>query len=570
MIIIPLGEWKIDGTEYNYLYYASPERGECMKHLRFVFYVALILLTMLAACAPKPVPTAATVPDTEPPILIPAPTEASATATLTPIILSGPEMKVGSTYQYVDGTLLVAVPAGLFTMGHGGLDNPEHTVTLGDFWIYSTKVTNQQYAFCVKSGQCTTPDLKDNIAYTDFTRLNDPVSGVNYDQAAAYCSFMHGQLPTEAEWEKTARGPDGNIFPWGNNSPGCDLLNFNNCVGKTTSVIKYPQGASYYSALDMEGNTFEWVADWYDFSYYKTGASDNPIGPDKGTQRSVRSTGYKANADQVPASTRFYANPTDHRRDLGFRCVVEDPTWFAPFCSQLSYFGKGPGGGNSGSGGIKYDCPNVSINSQPQSCKDQFTYVTVKDSHSPDPLASIGGLGSCSLISGGPGFPQVYKCTSTTTATIQSLCSFTFGGNAQCGPHYNLHSGTGVCEWDGTGSIGTQCLAGFTYDPASQCCSAIPGSAGSYPLCSVGSTLTEDSPGHYICLPNASAPNPPGASAQVLLPAGCNQNQGCNPATDPTCQSGGCPNGGTYSCTPDPRCTQFGNSCPYGPVCGCH
>ena len=124
-----------------------------MKHLRFVFYIALVLLAILAACAPNPAPTAASVPTTKPPTLIPALTEASATATLTPIILSGPDIKVGSTYQYVDGTLLVAVPAGPFTMGHGGLDNPEHMVTLDDFWIYSTKVTNQQYAFCVNSGQ---------------------------------------------------------------------------------------------------------------------------------------------------------------------------------------------------------------------------------------------------------------------------------------------------------------------------------------------------------------------------------------------------------------------------------
>ena len=214
----------------------------------------MVLLTGLAACEPKPTPIQEPIiapPNT--PTLVPALTSSQATSTLVPVILTGPEMKVGSTYPYVDGTLLVAVPAGPFTMGHGGLDNPEHQVSLGDFWIYSTKVTNQQYAFCVKTGQCTPPDLKDNVSYTAFSRLTDPVSGVTYDQSAAYCSFVHGQLPTEAQWEKTARGPNGNIYPWGNNAPICDLLNFNNCVGKTTSVIKYPQGASYYSALDMEG-----------------------------------------------------------------------------------------------------------------------------------------------------------------------------------------------------------------------------------------------------------------------------------------------------------------------------
>src|ERR1700690_2725924 len=107
-----------------------------MKRLRTAFYVVMMLLIALAACAPKPTPTEAPSAATEIPTLVPAPIEAPATATLVPIILTGPEMKVGSTYPYVDGTLLVAVPSGQFTTGHGGLDNPEHIVSLGDFWIY--------------------------------------------------------------------------------------------------------------------------------------------------------------------------------------------------------------------------------------------------------------------------------------------------------------------------------------------------------------------------------------------------------------------------------------------------
>ena len=550
-----------------------------MKHLRSVFYLAMVLLMALAACAPKPTPTEAPPAATEIPTLVPAPTEAPATATLVPIVLTGPEMKVGSTYPYVDGTLLVAVPAGPFTMGHGGSDNPEHTVSVSDFWIYSTKVTNQQYSFCVKSGQCAPPDLKDNIAYTDFARLNDPVSGVNYDQSAAYCSFVHGQLSTEAQWEKTARGPNGNIYPWGNNAPICDLLNFNNCVGKTTSVIKYPQGASFYSALDMEGNTFEWVADWYDALYYKTGGTDDPLGPDHGTVRSVRSTGYKANADQVAASTRFFANPNDHRRDLGFRCVVIDPTWFAPLCNQLSFMGTGPGGGSGGNGTITIDCPKVSIDQNPLKCSDGWTQVNVHDSYSPDSKAVVTLPGGCSLDSGGPApdhFDQGYKCTGAGLASIDSECKPpTSSGDAHCAPHYNYNSGTGICEWDGTGSIGTNCLAGFTYNPATQCCSVNPGSASNFPVtCDVGfSPVLDSSTNQYICLPGAVAPPPPHASVQVLLPPPPPCAQGtCNPATDPTCNSGGnCPNGGTYSCSPDPKCAGWPatGKCPYGPVCGC-
>jgi formylglycine-generating enzyme required for sulfatase activity len=138
--------------------------------------------------------------NTEPPTLVAA---------------SGPDMEVGSTYFYVDGTTLVAVPAGEFLMGADGKDNGEHAVTLNDYWIYSTKVTNQQFALCETLGKCTSPNLEDNPNYKDYSRSNDPVVGVTYNQAVAYCSFVHGRLPTEAEWEKSARNPDGSLYPWG-------------------------------------------------------------------------------------------------------------------------------------------------------------------------------------------------------------------------------------------------------------------------------------------------------------------------------------------------------------------
>ena len=128
-------------------------------------------------------------------------------------------------WPYVDGSILVAVPGGPFTMGHGGSDNPEHTVTLSDFWIYQAKVTNQQYALCLQAGKCKAPDPIDDFTFKDATHANDPVVGLNYSQGSDYCSFVHGRLPTEAEWEKTARGPQGNLYPWGSNAPVCDLLN---------------------------------------------------------------------------------------------------------------------------------------------------------------------------------------------------------------------------------------------------------------------------------------------------------------------------------------------------------
>jgi formylglycine-generating enzyme required for sulfatase activity len=250
----------------------------------------------------------------------------ASTPTVVPIDLAGPDIAVGLTYAYANDTLLAAVPAGEFTMGHGGTDNPVDQVWLKDFWISRTKVTNKQYASCVSLGYCTPPDAQDNPAYTDASKSDNPVVGVSYDQAVTYCAFMNARLPTEAEWEKAARGPQANIYPWGNGAPSCNLLNFNNCIRTTTNVNLYLQGKSYYGALDMEGNAFEWVADWYDPNYYQTASSTNPLGPDSGKSRSVRSSSYQSTADQVAASMRFFALPSDHRPDLGFRCAVDQPS----------------------------------------------------------------------------------------------------------------------------------------------------------------------------------------------------------------------------------------------------
>jgi len=239
-----------------------------------ILYLIVIFVLTLAACTPKA--TATTAPPTaEPPTLVPTqpptlapilPTNTEAVApspTLVTFDLSGPPMKVGSTYLYVDGSILVAVPAGPFTMGHGGQDNPEHIVTLSDFWIFRSEVSNKQFAFCVAAGKCAPPDPATDNKYGDPLRVNEPITGVNWDQADAYCKFVNGRLPTEAEWEKTARGPDGNIYPWGDAAPNCDLANVGRCQPRPVNVVDYPAGKSYYEALNLSGNVLEWVSDWY-------------------------------------------------------------------------------------------------------------------------------------------------------------------------------------------------------------------------------------------------------------------------------------------------------------------
>jgi formylglycine-generating enzyme required for sulfatase activity len=528
-----------------------------MRHLRSINSASIMLLILLAACAPQTAPTP--LPPTVPAVqqtntVVPFPTQPVATATLVPIVLSGPPMEVGSSFQYVDGSILVAVPGGPFTMGHGGSDNPEHIVTLSDFWIYKAKVVNQQYALCVNAGKCTPPDQIDDFTFGDATHANDPVVGVTWTQASDYCSFVHGQLPTEAQWEKTARGPDGNLYPWGNNAPICDVLNFNNCVGKLTDVTKYPQGQSYYKALDMEGNTFEWVADWYNALYYRNGPAEDPLGPDTGKQRSVRSSSYKSKADQTPASTRFYSVPSDHRRDLGFRCVVVDPTYFAPACQSIGSFG-------SSNTSLQPDCPKVNIGLTPV-CQKGIVTVTITDDHTNDPNAVVSGVGPCSPVSVTPGvFPQIYNCSSSTAVSIDSKCVYTESGSVQCAPHYKLNTQTDICEWDGTGTKGGQCLPGETYDPVNLCCSSQ--TQGGYPVCPLGTTLGYVPPGNVACVPNGQALNQPHHSEFVSPQDPSTCTGGGNPG-------GGCPNGQTYTCVPnpDPKCSRS-TTAPCPPICSC-
>lgn len=470
--------------------------------------VALSLI-LLSACVRTSTPTS-------------IPTEIPPTATATPVKVSPPPMQLGATDLYVDGTTLVAVPSGSFTMGDPkGKDNPQHQVTLGDFWIYSTKVTNTQYKFCFDAGYCTSPDATDNPDFGDPAIANQPVVGVTYDQAAAYCSFVHARLPTEAEWEKAARGPDENLYPWGNDKPACNLLNFGKCVGDLTSVTKYPTGKSYYGAFDMEGNAFEWVADWYAADYYPASPSNDPLGPENGDQRVIRSAAFDTDAYLLDSSRRSSADPATHTNELSFRCAVDDYnlTYFAPYCQSISAIND--------ASSITSVCPNLSITTQ-QSCKTHSTYVTFNDDHPGDPNGAVGGISNCTMISGASNsFPQAYQCTSQATVVMNSSCVFTGIENAACAPHYLLDSSTGLCKWDGSITFGNQCLPAYNYDPLDKCCRVVPGTGVSYPACPAGTSFTEDKLNHYVCLPD-SIPNSVAQQSAVVDPAKACTIQGVN------------------------------------------
>jgi eukaryotic-like serine/threonine-protein kinase len=246
----------------------------------------------------------------------------TSTITLTPTEALG----VGSTLiNEVDGAVIVYVPEGEFLMGNEDnvawrYETPERMVLLDDYWIYQHPVTNQQYRACVYDSECLSPGDTRYYSKPDFD--DHPVVHVRWSDSNAYCQWAGGRLPTEAEWEKSARGTDGRRYPWGNQSPTCSLANDYGCLGRTSPVGSYPEGASPYGAMDMAGNVWEWVADWYAEDYYSRSPYENPQGPDNGISRVLRggSWGFKAGWP-LRVTFRGWARPNDMSLLYGFRCV---------------------------------------------------------------------------------------------------------------------------------------------------------------------------------------------------------------------------------------------------------
>jgi len=302
-----------------------------MKNVRNLILAAtMFLLFILASCgAPTPqvvtvVVTATDLPATDAPTSVPV-------QPLAPVALGGPQS--AEAMKWIDGSRLVYIPAGDFSMGDNGFDAPTHTVALDGYWIQQTKVTNRMYEQCVQAGGCSAPtQVLGGPVFSNPEYASHPVIGVTWNQAQAYCTWIQGSLPTEAQWEKGARGLNGNVYPWGNNEPTCDLVNNANCFGATTNVTTYAAGASPFGLLDMAGNVFEWIGDWYDANYYGQSPSSNPTGPQNGQYRGVRGSSFETAEEQVASAIRHYNEPADFGRDIGFRCVVANPQPFAPYC----------------------------------------------------------------------------------------------------------------------------------------------------------------------------------------------------------------------------------------------
>jgi formylglycine-generating enzyme required for sulfatase activity len=232
-----------------------------------------------------------------------------------------------------DGMKLHYVPAGSFMMGSDergpGGEMPVHKVILDAFWIDETEITNGMYMQCVEAGACQPPGNKwssmHDSYYDDLQYTNYPVVYVSWNDAQAYCHWAGRALPSEAQWEKAARGIDGRSYPWGNQVPDKDLLNYNNNIGDTTEVGKYPNGKSPYGAYDMAGNVWEWVSDWYGYDYYANSPPYNPFGPDSGQNHVVRGGAWAGNDCGYSAADRCAISPGVKNADLGFRCALSFP-----------------------------------------------------------------------------------------------------------------------------------------------------------------------------------------------------------------------------------------------------
>ncbi|MBS0170326.1 MAG: formylglycine-generating enzyme family protein [Nitrospira sp.] len=229
----------------------------------------------------------------------------------------------------VSDTPSILIPEGEFLMGAGGSDaledeKPQHLVWLDRYDIDLHEVTTAQYADFLAHEQRPAPWQWEAV---DLPRHHDrPVIGVNWFDAEAYCRWRGKRLPTEAEWEKAARGTDARSYPWGNQAPEQKRANFG--LGARFSyshvlapVQNYEQGLSPYGLYQMAGNVGEWVADWYGTNYYEVSAPKNPAGPGSGSFRVVRGGSWSDLPKYLLAFGRLRLPPETRNSYTGFRCA---------------------------------------------------------------------------------------------------------------------------------------------------------------------------------------------------------------------------------------------------------
>jgi formylglycine-generating enzyme required for sulfatase activity len=303
--------------------------------MKRVFYILLMGLFLISGCLSAPTPLPPTkIPSTEQPQPTYSPTatplvEAPLTAPETP-----PDPGESETWERTaDGMMMFYIPAGEFTMGSEPEDpcahldeQPKHEVFLDHYWVDQSEVTNHQYRICVESGYCPEPPAcgVEEFTYQDPEKEGYPVTCLVWEEAGLYCEWIGGRLPTEAQWEKAARGTDYLKYPWGNEFDQTKCNSQESTLDGPLPVGSYsPEGDSPYGLQDMAGNVWEWTRDWYDIEYYSSAPSDNPGGPKGGERRSLRGGSWYANDCSVRTSYRYYDVPHGRSPGVGFRCVIQ-------------------------------------------------------------------------------------------------------------------------------------------------------------------------------------------------------------------------------------------------------
>jgi formylglycine-generating enzyme required for sulfatase activity len=546
-----------------------------MKSFRWTILAGLLL----SSCAPAVTSTPTAVPPTQPP----PPTQVTVTETpgLEAAVLAGPQ--AGSSMPWLDGSTLVYVPSGEFKMGTGAGNSPEKTVYLDGYWIYSTPVTNKMYSQCVATGNCAPPaqeigsPVYTNPQYGDF-----PVVGVTWDMSSNYCAWAQAQLPTEAQWEKAARGDSGAVFPWGIDDPSCSLLNFKGCLGHTSSVLDFGDGRSPYGAYDMAGNVFQWVNDFYDEHAYDTMEARNPTGPASGDSHGVRGSSFETEAALLPSGVRHFGAAGYASGELGFRCAVTQPKVLAPFCQLSSYVPTG-----AGPSGSTCEYPQTGV--QHNYCAGRVGYATITIPEGATYRITTPGFKCSDAIVNGE---RLLTCSGPDDASGKlSLCNAACGGSPSetgapvaCDPGYNLDASSVACIYspialdasvtgcpagfnliqrgdrkicavglnqnglcppgtyfDGqygacvspaagadapygindkaaAGQVFQGCAAGYTYDPDYQCCQATAG--GAYPGCPVGFAFDS---AQNTCVPHQISVSSPGCVTVSMNISHCAQ-----------------------------------------------
>jgi len=334
-------------------------------HLWAGFSACLVLMILVSACSTATPEPEATQVVSQPTTAVPTATHTleptvtytivpTATHTLEPTSTNTPKPTATLDLKVPTREVLnpldegmVYVPDGEFQMGcdpdHNAgfscnaIETPLRTVYLDAFFIDTFEVTNGQYARCVAAGACEPPKNTKSETRDYYFRnplyYHYPVIYVDWNDAAIYCAWMGKQLPTEAQWEKAARGTDLQAFPWGDEDPSCSLVNgYNNatatyCVGDTSRVGAFPEGASPYGAMDMSGNVYEWILDWYEDGYANVTEELNPAGPLSGLYKVLRGGSWSDGWNFLRLAYRYKGSPfpSYYGNNIGFRCVYSEP-----------------------------------------------------------------------------------------------------------------------------------------------------------------------------------------------------------------------------------------------------